>query len=1422
MVSPRLRLWLYATLMLVLLVGSGVAWLGWSSSGAHWVVATGARLLPGTLAMDRVEGRLADRLTLTGIDYRVAGTRLQVRRVELRWQPLGLLRGEVWIARLGIDDPELTLPPAAAPKKRAGDQLLPGLAWPRVSGWPLLLRARVDHLQVTGLLVRSGTKPSFALQKMTGKLSWRGGTLRAKALDLVNADARLRGGLTIALVTRRAEAQLTFTPVSEGRLASVPGGRVRLTLREGGDEVFLRGGLEAAAAWGAEPQLHLAGEFELHQNELRLTRLLLTRQGLAGQAQGTGRVTARAGRPAFDLDLQLSDVDLRPETRFPTAISGTLQGRVDGSGYAGSFQLANRDRGWRELKTQGRFAGDAAGIGLDELHAGWLGGGVRGKLHIDWKDVPFLTADLEGEDLDPGRLAGGWPGKINLHLQGRMDFPGHSPLQARWQAQIAPSRLRGFDLQGVVDGRYDGATLQLERLRLHGPGITLTARGELAQRLDVALHILDLGKLDAAASGEGEVQGWLRWQAQEGWAAAGRGHGRNLAYGPWQIKNLEAQGEWLPEQNRLNLSLTAADLSRGAWRAKNLQLAGEGRLDHHELALTARWAQGRLALQLAGGWRDGAWQGQLTTLTAADAQYGHWQLRQPVDLDLGGKRLAWSSLILQGDHQERLASSGALDLAPLDGGLELETRHFSLGWLSPWLAAGDLAGTADSHMTLRWNDGRLTLIEGTLAGQGSWSRAERQVAVRRLEAKVNWARAGLEGTWLIDLGPQGRCNGAVQSHRQPQLAFPERGVVDAHWQEFDLALLDPWLKALTVAGHLSGSAQLKWQEDRSLTLHLSTNGQSELTLADTHLALSRAQLALDWDAAGLRGRLDLADHSGGRLGMTLQSAEPAHYGWPTRGSLSYTGEGIDLALARPWLPSDLRLEGDLSLRGQGEWQPGGSVAASGQVAIKGGGCTWRRGGREFYARLQTAQLDWRWAGEALETELQLELGARGTVHGRLRLPLPARLPVRLAEQGALQGSLDGRFQEDGLLGGLFPGMIQESKGELQLKLAVDGSWTAPRVTGSAVLSGAGAYLPATGVRLQDATLRLRLTGDRLVVEELKVRSGSGVLHGSGELALHNLTPGAYRLALKGEGVQAIHLPELELTVSPDLEIAGRGRRLEVSGTLLVPEALFRGRQGKEPLTSSPDLVIIDAPATEETPLALAMSLKITVRLGDHVLVKAEGLDARLRGEVEIQGSDLRSLHGRGKIEVAEGNYSAYGVKLAITRGTAVFAGGPVAEPALDILALRQLEEVKAGVRVVGTPRAPEVHLYSEPAMPDTDVLAYIVLGHPLGGDSSQAGLMMAAAGALLSKGDSAVLQDRLKRQLGLDVISVETGKGNTAGSVVTIGKYLSPRLYISFGQSVFSNTSQVGVRYQLGHHWQVESSMGSETGADLYYRITFE
>jgi len=252
-------------------------------------------------------------------------------------------------------------------------------------------------------------------------------------------------------------------------------------------------------------------------------------------------------------------------------------------------------------------------------------------------------------------------------------------------------------------------------------------------------------------------------------------------------------------------------------------------------------------------------------------------------------------------------------------------------------------------------------------------------------------------------------------------------------------------------------------------------------------------------------------------------------------------------------------------------------------------------------------------------------------------------------------------------------------------------------------------------------------------------------------------------------------------------------------------------------------VLVDAPEpapTAKLPLELDVAVRVT--LGERVLVKAAGIDARLGGEVEILARDLEEISGRGRIEIREGAYSAYGLGLKVERGNILFAGGPVDRPTLDILALRNAGEVKAGVRVTGTPRQPLVKLYSDPLMPDTDILSYMVLGRPLGAAGGDTDLLMTAAGVLLSQGESVVLQDRLKRRLGIDVLEVQAGSGDVSSSVVTIGKYLSPRLYISLGHSLFTSTNEFRMRYRLFERWELESSVGVESGADLYYLIEFE
>jgi translocation and assembly module TamB len=518
----------------------------------------------------------------------------------------------------------------------------------------------------------------------------------------------------------------------------------------------------------------------------------------------------------------------------------------------------------------------------------------------------------------------------------------------------------------------------------------------------------------------------------------------------------------------------------------------------------------------------------------------------------------------------------------------------------------------------------------------------------------------------------------------------------------------------------------------------------------------------------------------------------------------------------------LSLYGQVTADFTGGWRQGSDLFLDGRAAIEGGRFGWQEEELQLGADLRKAELVLAWRGEELLAEADFELNQHGRLRGRLQWPLAARWPVQVDPQAPIRGEMTASLAEKGLLAALFPGLVRESSGQLEVAATLAGPPADPRLAGTFSLSGAAAYLPVAGLSLRDVRLRGRLANEEIELEEARITSGDGTLIAQGKILLNDWALADYRFNLSGENVEAVNLPELQLHISPELEISGDAERLRLRGKVLVPYAMVRGRESEPPIRSSPDLVLVDAPEEAAAELPLELDAAVRVILGERVLVKASGVDARLGGEVEILARNLEEINGRGRIEIKEGAYSAYGIGLKVERGNILFAGGPVDRPTLDILALRNAGEVKAGVRVTGTPRQPLVKLYSDPLMPDTDILSYMVLGRPLGAAGGDTDLLMTAAGVLLSQGESVVLQDRLKRRLGIDVLEVQAGSGDVSSSVVTIGKYLSPRLYISLGHSLFTSTNEFRMRYRLFERWELESSVGVESGADLYYLIEFE
>lgn len=375
---------------------------------------------------------------------------------------------------------------------------------------------------------------------------------------------------------------------------------------------------------------------------------------------------------------------------------------------------------------------------------------------------------------------------------------------------------------------------------------------------------------------------------------------------------------------------------------------------------------------------------------------------------------------------------------------------------------------------------------------------------------------------------------------------------------------------------------------------------------------------------------------------------------------------------------------------------------------------------------------------------------------------------------------------------------------------------------TAEIGRSGGYLPAAGIELKDLGATTVFNSDRLQLSEFVVHSGAGQLRGSGFVRLKDWRIANYQARLEGEKFQAVDLPELQVQIDPDLRLEGTPSGLRIDGQIAVNELLLRELATSTAVEASEDVILVNTESETIKPKdPLSVNANIDLILGEHVLVKAAGLDARLEGRMKLKVTPGKEPSGTGRISVAEGAYSAYGAKLDIERGNLLFSGGPIQNPTFDILALRTVGKVKAGVRVAGTPRAPKLELYSEPPMGNNDRLAYIVLGRPVAQTSGDADLLMTAAGALLSQGESVVLQDQLKRQLGVDVLGFEAGDDDVSTSMLTIGKYLSPDLYVGYGQSLFSETSELRMRYSLGEHWEVESKTGTESGVDLYYKIEF-
>jgi translocation and assembly module TamB len=138
--------------------------------------------------------------------------------------------------------------------------------------------------------------------------------------------------------------------------------------------------------------------------------------------------------------------------------------------------------------------------------------------------------------------------------------------------------------------------------------------------------------------------------------------------------------------------------------------------------------------------------------------------------------------------------------------------------------------------------------------------------------------------------------------------------------------------------------------------------------------------------------------------------------------------------------------------------------------------------------------------------------------------------------------------------------------------------------------------------------------------------------------------------------------------------------------------------------------------------------------------------------------------------------------------------------------------------IKGTLRSPEVTLFSEPPMAESEALSYLVLGRPLGEASRAEGDVVSKAATSLGLRGGNFLAQRIASTFGLDEARIQTGRSLQQASLVA-GKYLSPKLYAAYGIGLFDHANTFRVRYLLSSRWTLVGETGRATSADLLYRL---
>jgi autotransporter translocation and assembly factor TamB len=470
---------------------------------------------------------------------------------------------------------------------------------------------------------------------------------------------------------------------------------------------------------------------------------------------------------------------------------------------------------------------------------------------------------------------------------------------------------------------------------------------------------------------------------------------------------------------------------------------------------------------------------------------------------------------------------------------------------------------------------------------------------------------------------------------------------------------------------------------------------------------------------------------------------------------------------------------------------------------------------------------------------------------------PGPPPPRLFD-GAIDLSVVGKaFPLASIAPFLGPSDRLALSGTLDVDVRVRGTGHALAGSGRLDVANASILMPEAGVDYRQVDLRSSFDGDRWRVEKANAMAGAGRMDASGTIQLASVTNVRPDLTVHADRFEIADTDQLHAVASGEMKVEGTLAHPKATGRVTIEDSSYEFVQSD--LAAGGDtgppihLTPADVRQMQEVfgferlerrnpilDLYDAADLDLAVDLGGDVWVRQRvqpTLSLPLDGEFQVKKGPGEFPRLQGTIEAVSGRGSIeqFGRTFTITEGRVDLHGLPQ-NHRFDLQAefsppSRQGDpESEATIRldVSGQMNDMKLTLSSEPAMSQTEIVAFLATGHSrtLGRSGNAGGDPGALAADIGLSQVAGFAQSAAQEAIGLDVLQVRFDP--IEGATLVAGNYIDSKLYVGFVQPFQSHddsedygvVSRTSIELEEAiHRWLVLNLRGEPSQVRSFIRV---